>query len=221
MLKFILYNLYMRIPNYDSKNTNNGNYRKLYPYMPSNTFRMLICGPSGCGKTNTLMHMLYNLLYFDKIYLYSKNLEQSKYIDLIKELAPISKEAGYDIIEASNDEIISLEELYGDNQKIVIFDDYLCDKNQKPIIEYFIVGRHKNCSVIYLSQSYYLTPKDIRLNCSHFCIFDSPSAPETVRMCREVNVPKAKFLRATSEPHSFAYVDKINKIMRKNFDENI
>jgi len=33
---------------------------------------MLMCGPSGCGKTNTLMHMIYNLLYFDKIYLYSR-----------------------------------------------------------------------------------------------------------------------------------------------------
>ena len=51
-------------------------------------------------------------------------------------------------------------------------------------------GRHKNCSVIYLSQSYYPTPKDIRLNCSHFCIFDSPSANETARMCREVNALK-------------------------------
>jgi len=88
-------------------------------------------------------------------------------------------------------------------------------KNQKPLIEYFIRGRHKNCSVIYLSQSYYLTPKDIRLNCSHFCIFDSPSAAETNRMCGEVNVDKKKFLRATGEPYSFAYIDKIDETMRK------
>ena len=51
----------MRIPNYDSAIENN-NFTRLLPYMPSNTFRMLVCGPSGCGKTNTLMHMLYNLL---------------------------------------------------------------------------------------------------------------------------------------------------------------
>ena len=71
MLKFILYNLYMRIPNYDSASAsaNGSNYTQLLPYMLSNTFRMLICGPSGCGKTNTLMHMLYKLLFFDKIYL--------------------------------------------------------------------------------------------------------------------------------------------------------
>lgn len=83
-------------------------------------------------------------------------------------------------------------------------------------MEYFIRGRHKKCSVIYLSQSYYLTPKDIRLNCSHYCIFDSPSAAETNRMCRELNVNKGKFLKATLEPYSFfAYIDKIKKHSEK------
>ena len=136
--------------------------------------------------------------------------------------APISAECRYDVIEASNDEIMPVSELDDDDwQKIVIFDDFVCETNQKPQIEYFIRGRHKNCSVIYLSQSYYLTPKDIRLNCSHFCIFDSPSAAETNRMCKKVNVTKGKFLRATGEPYSFAYIDKISKTRRKNFNENI
>jgi len=93
-------------------------------------------------------------------------------------------------------------------------------KNQKPLIEYFIRGRHKNCSAIYLSQSYYLTPKDIRLSCSHFCIFDSPSAVKTNKMRDEVNVNEGKFSRATGEPYSFTYIDKVNKTMRKNFNEN-
>lgn len=211
----------MKIPNYDTNPQGSSKFKRLKPFMPSNTFRMLICGPSGCGKTNTLMHMLYNLLYFDKIYLFSKNLEQPRYQTLMDTFQPISEEVGYDVIEASNDEIIPLSELDGDNQKIVIFDDFVCEKNQKPLVDYFIGGRHKGCSVIYLSQSYYLTPKDIRLNCSHFCIFDSPSSAETARMCKEVNVNKGKFLKATSEPYSFAYIDKINKTIRKNFNEDI
>ena len=206
----------MKIPNYDSTSESDSDFRRLLPYMPSNTFRMLMCGPSGCGKTNTLMHVLYNLLYFDRIYLFSKNLEQPKYRKLLETIEPISEEVGYDIIEASNDEIIPLDQLDNDNQKIVIFDDFVCEKNQKPLVDYFIGGRQKNCSVIYLSQSYYLTPKDIRLSCSHFCIFDIPSANETARKCREVNVPKNKFLTATAEPYSFAYIDKINKTMKKN-----
>ena len=211
----------MKIPNYDSVCNNDSNFRRLLPYMPSDTFRMLICGPSGCGKTNVLMHMLYNLLYYDKIYLFSKNIEQPKYRQLLEIFEPISEEVGYDVIEESNSDVIPLETLDSDNQKIVIFDDYACERNQKPIVEYFIGGRHKNCSVIYLSQSYYLTPKDIRINCSHFCIFDSPSNAETARMCREVNVPRNRFESATSEPYSFAYIDKTKKTIRKNFNENI
>ena len=211
----------MKIPNYDSASNNDSKFKRLLPYMPSDTFRMLICGPSGCGKTNVLMHMLYNLLYYDKIYLFSKNLEQRKYRRLLETFEPILEEVGYDVIEESNGDVVPLESLDNDNQKIVIFDDFVCERNQKALIEYFIGGRHKNCSVIYLSQSYYLTPKDIRLNCSHFCIFDSPSNAETARMCREVNVSKKKFASATSEPYSFAYTDKTNKTIRKNFNENI
>ena len=86
---------------------------------------MLICGPSGSGKTNTLMHMIYNLLYYDKIYLYAKNL------NLLNIFEPISNDVGYDIIEASNDQIIPVSELTDDNQKSVIFDDFVCEKKTK------------------------------------------------------------------------------------------
>ena len=56
----------MRIPNYDAEDDTVSNFKQLYDFMPNNFFRMLICGPSGSGKTNTLMHMIYNMLYFDK-----------------------------------------------------------------------------------------------------------------------------------------------------------
>ena len=82
-------------------------------------------------------------------------------------------------MEVSNDEILPITHLpYEDNQKIIIFDDYVCEKNQREIVDYFIQGRHKNCSVIYLSQSFYKTPRDIRFNCSHYCIYEFPSARE-------------------------------------------
>ena len=48
----------MKIPNYDSISESDSDYIRLLPYMPSDTFRMLICGDTGCGKTNTLMHMV-------------------------------------------------------------------------------------------------------------------------------------------------------------------
>ena len=51
--------------------------------------------PRGMGKTNTLMHMIYNLLYHNKIYLHAKNLEQSKYQNLMEWFQPIIQEVGY------------------------------------------------------------------------------------------------------------------------------
>ena len=215
----------MRIPNYDVEDDAVSNFKQLYDFMPHQCFRMLICGPSGSGKTNTLMHMIYHMLYFDKVYLYAKNLEQSKYKNLMDVFQPISDsdEVGYDVIEASNDEIIPVEDLDSDSQKIVIFDDFVCDKNQKPLIDYFIRGRHKNCtcSVIYLSQSYYKTPKDIRLNCSHFSLYEFPSANEKSLICRENSIPKESYEKATKEPYSFVYVDKPRKFITKNFNEKI
>ena len=34
----------MEIPNYDSNSEKLNNYKRIYKYMPDDTFRMLICG---------------------------------------------------------------------------------------------------------------------------------------------------------------------------------
>ena len=188
--------------------------------MPNDTFRMLICGNSGSGKTNLLYHMLIEpLLYYDKIYLYAKNLEQEEYQNLMKDMSEAShEEVGYNIMEVSNDAIIPINHLnYEDNQKLIIFDHYVCEKNQRQIVDYFIQGRHKNCSVIYLSQSFYKTPRDIRLNCSHYCIYEFPSSRERNMISSELGVDKEKFKKATKEPYSFLYVDKPRKNVKRNF----
>ena len=213
----------MEIPNYDSTDDPNKKYKQLFPYMSSDTFRMLICGNSGSGKTNLLYHMLIKpLLYYDEIYLYARNLEQDKYQKLIQKMRGLSCKLGYEILHVSNDEIIPVTEMETeDNQKIVIFDDYVCDKNQRKLIDYFIQGRHKNCSVIYLSQSFYKTPKDIRLNCSHYCLYEFPSSREVNRISSEMGVDKEVYKTATKKPFTFLYVDKPKKVISKNFTNNL
>ena len=207
----------MEIPNYDV-DVKNKKFKQRYSFMPNDTFRMLICGNSGSGKTNLLLHMLLSLLCYDEIFLYAKNLDQEKYQILIDEMNKISKELGFDIITVSNDKIIPIKDLdYEDNQKLVIFDDYVCEKNQRQIVDYFIQGRHKNCSVIYLSQSFYKTPRDIRLNCSHYCIYDFPSSRERNMISTELGVEPEKFKKATKKPFSFLYVDKPRKKVKRNF----
>ena len=213
----------MEIPNYDSYDKKDKKFKQLFPYMPSDTFRMLICGNSGSGKTNLLYHMLIKpMLHYDEIYLYARNLEQDKYQKLIQKMRELSMKFGYEILHVSNDEIMPVTEMeYEDNQKLVVFDDYVCDKNQSKLINYFIQGRHKNCSVIYLSQSFYKTPKDIRLNCSHYCIYEFPSAREANRISSELGVDKDMYKEATKNPFTFLYVDKPKKHIAKNFTNNL
>ena len=77
----------MKIPNYDSNFSATTGYKQGHPSMPADVFRMLICGPSNSGKTNILLHMIYKLLEFDKVYLFSKKLHQNKYEALLRDFA--------------------------------------------------------------------------------------------------------------------------------------
>ena len=136
----------------------------------------------------------------------------------MQKMRELSQKVGYDILKESNDKIIPVDEMsYEDNQKVVIFDDYACEKNPRQLIDYFRQGRHKNCSVIYLSQSFYKTPKDIRSNCSHYCVYEFPSSRERSMISGELGVRKEEFKAATREPFSFLYVDKPMKTFKRNF----
>ena len=213
----------MKILNYDVEDDKQSNYKQLHEFMPNQCFRMLITGPSSSGKSNLLLDMIYRLLYFDKIFLYAKNLQQNKYQHLLNTFDSISKETGYPVIEASNENIIPLDEISDDGQKIVIFDDYLNtgSKNDSEIRNYFTNSRNKNCSCIYISQSFYNTDKTIRLNSTHHCIFEFPSNNEQSMNCRELGINKKDYLKATNDPFSFIDIDKPRKIVTKNFNEKI
>ena len=183
--------------------------------MSTDVFRMLICGPSNSGKTNILLHMLYELPEYDKVYLFSKNLHQNRYRALLQDFATrLDPEVGYKVIEAPGDEIIPLEELPVDNQKFVVFDDLVCESNQNAIINYFVNGRHKNYSVIYLTQTFYKVPKNIRDNCSHFCIF-AFLPRENKRIADELGVDHQLRDSATDKKYSLFYCDKPQKLMKK------
>ena len=82
------------------------------------------------------MHVIYELFYFDKICLFSKTLEQPKYRQLL-----ISEECGHDVVEISNDEIMPVDELDDDNQKIVIFDYFVRHQRNQLWYAYLFINR--------------------------------------------------------------------------------
>ena len=145
--------------------------------------RILIIGPSGSGKTNTLLHLINNFHPIDKIYLYTKDLQEDKY----KYLINIREQAGLKnlndpkaFIEYSNDMNDVLDNINNykknrDKKALIIFDDMIADimrsENFKGIVkELFIRCRKLNISIVFIMQSYFRTPKDARLNITHYIL---------------------------------------------------
>ena len=65
-------------------NENNKRRNEKWLYIPDHRYRILIIGGSGLEKTNTLLNLIKEQDDIDKIYLYAKDLSESKYEYLIK-----------------------------------------------------------------------------------------------------------------------------------------
>ena len=53
--------------------------------------------------------------------------------------------------------------------------DMINNNKSNPIVtELFITGRKLNISIVFIAQSYFKVPKDVRLNSTHFFIMKSP-----------------------------------------------
>ena len=66
---------------------------------------------------------------------------------------------------------------------LIVFDDMIADminnKKLNPIVtELFIRGRKLNISIVFITQSYFKVPKDVRLNSTHFFIMKIPNKRE-------------------------------------------
>ena len=62
----------------------NKKHNETWPYIPDHPYRILIIGGSGSGKANSLLNLINEQNYIDKIYLYAKYLSEPKYEFLIK-----------------------------------------------------------------------------------------------------------------------------------------
>ena len=187
---------------------------------------MLIIGPSGSGKTNTLLHLINNLHPIDKIYLYAKDKEEKKYQFLInkREQAGIKNlNDPHVFIEYSNDmdDVFDNINNYNKNRvkKVLItFDDMIADiirseKFKAIVKELFIRYRKLNISIVFITQSYFRTPKDPRLNITHYILMKIGSKKELKNIAEEKSghLDYKDFLKiynyGTKEPYSFMMID--------------
>ena len=67
----------------DIANENNKEHNKKCPYIPDQSYIFLIIVSSGSGKTNALLNLISQQDDTEKIYLYTQDLSEPKYKDLI------------------------------------------------------------------------------------------------------------------------------------------
>ena len=105
------------------------------------------------------------------------------------------------------------------NRKIlIVFDDMIADiiKNKKLnsiVTELFIRGRKLNISIVFITQSYFKVPKDIRLNTTHFLISKIPNKRKlqqiVIKHSPDISTKDFKniYRKCTAEPYSFVVND--------------
>ena len=164
-------------------NENKTEHNGKLPYIPDHPYRILIIGGSASGKTNTLLDLINEQNDIDKIYLYAKDLSEPKYEYLIKKRENVGIKHVNNLntfIECSNimDDVYENIHDYNPNRRrkiLIAVDDMIADimtneKFQAIIKELFIRCRKLNITLVFITQSYFSVPKDMRLNSTHYLI---------------------------------------------------
>ena len=192
------------------------------------SYRMLIIGSSGSGKTKALLNLIQkqdNDNLIDKIYLYAKDLSEPKYQVFIKKHEDAGiKNLDYpsELIEYSNTvDVYNNIDDYNPRRKrknSILFDDIISDimtnKTFHAIIKkLFIRCRKLNISLIFITQSYFKIPKDVRLNSAHYLIMKIHNKRElkNIAFDHSADIDYKDFVKiyrnCTNEPYSFFTID--------------
>ena len=162
----------------------------------------------------------------DKIYLYAKDLSESKYEYLIKNRENAGIKHVNDsnaFIEYSNtmDDVYENVDNYNPSKKrkiLIIFDDMIADimtnkKFQSIIKELFIRCRKVNVSLVFITQPYFSVPKDVRLNSKHYFILkiNNKRELENIAINHSADIDYQDFMKiyreCTKEPFNFLVID--------------
>ena len=186
---------YKMINLHDITNENNKGHNEKWPYIPDHPSRILMIGGSGSGKRNTLLNLINEQSYVDKIYLYAKDLSESKYEFLIKKREDVQIKYCNDpnaFIECSNrlNYVYQSIDDYNPSRKrkiLIVFDgiitDIMSNKKFQPIIkELFIRCRKLNISLVFITSSYFSLPKGVRLNSTHYLVMKINSRKELLNI---------------------------------------
>lgn len=176
----------------------------LNPNVPQHFSHTIICGQTGCGKTTVVANLLTNpdVMYWDELHLYYKTQGEDKYdflriyveeynAAMAEERQRIADELGVDVRDVKEpkykylytahdlNDVIPVETIMSipdvrQRVKIIVFDDFVSEKNQSVIQDYYILSRKLRCSCYYLTQRMHDVPKVIRSNSANIIVFNQP-----------------------------------------------
>ena len=154
-------------------------------------FRSLVVAPSGSGKSNFITNLISLFCKgkgtFDSIFIFCKSRDEPLYQFLG------DKSKGLIEVHETLEKLPALNDLKPSEQTLIIFDDMVNDLKKHPLIsEYFIRGRKRGCSLMFLSQSYYNTPKIIRQNINYCVVLKLGGTRDVNSILRECSIGLTK-----------------------------
>ena len=157
----------------------------------------------------------------DKIYLYARDLSETKYEYLIKKREDLNSPNTF--IECSN----TMDDVYENindynpirkRKKIIFFYDMIADILSNKIFqviikELFIRSIQLNISFIFITQSYFPVPKDVRLNTKYYFIIKINNKKElqnnAINHSADIDYQDFKkiYSECTKEPYNLLTID--------------
>ena len=169
------------------------------------------------------MNLINNQPDIDKIHLYAKDPYEKKYQYLVNKREKVGLNRFNDpkaFMEYSNDmqDVYKNIEDYNPIKKrkiLMVFDDMIADMINNNKLN--PIGRKLNISIVFITQSYFKVPKDVRLNSTHFFIRKIPNKRELqqIKFNHALNhssdIDFKDFMniykKCTTEPYSFLVND--------------
>ena len=162
----------------------NKEHNEKRPYNPDHPYGILIIERSGSGKTNALLNLISQQDNIDKIYFYTNYLCEPMYEFFIKrrESAVINRLNDQKaFIECSNTMDGVYENIGGNNpsrerKNVIVFVTWLIadimsnKKFQAVVKKLFLRCRKLNISLVFITQSCFSVPTDVRLHSTHYLI---------------------------------------------------